>query len=51
MPANDKTPFEFCNLKKNNGQRHNLADQHPERVKEMPDLLEKVRASRYPELP
>lgn len=49
-PDDAKQPVGLFNLKEDIGQRHNLAAEQPERVKEMRGLLEQVRASRYPEL-
>ena len=42
-PADDKTPVELYNLKHDIGQRTNLASKHPEKVKAMQALLEKIR--------
>jgi len=49
-PANDNQPVELYNLKEDIGQRINLAARHPEKVKEMQDLLKMIRQSRYPGL-
>jgi len=49
-PDGDKQPVGLYNLKEDIGQRHNLAAGHPERVKEMQIMLEKVRATGYPAL-
>ncbi len=49
-PPDDGQPVKLYNLREDIGQRYNLAAKHPQRVKEMQTLLERIRASRYPEL-
>jgi arylsulfatase A len=43
QPADDGQPVELYNLKDDIGQRHNLAEQHPERVTQLRALLNKIR--------
>lgn len=50
MPADDDHPVELYNLAEDLGQRHNLAADHPERVKAMRTMLAEIRESRYPAL-
>lgn len=45
--ADDGQPVELYNLKKDIGQRHNIAAKHPEVVKELTDLLKKIREQGY----
>jgi len=42
-PAGDDQPAELYHLAKDIGQRHNLAADHPEKVKQMQNLLAKIR--------
>ena len=42
-PADDAAAAELYHLAEDIGQRHNLADKHPERVKTMRALLKKIR--------
>jgi arylsulfatase A len=43
VPADDEQPVELYNLKDDITQRHNLAAEHPETVREMQLLLRKIR--------
>ncbi len=45
--ADDGQAVELYNLRKDIGQRHNLAEKHPEKVKELGELLEKIRKQGY----
>ncbi|BDS07971.1 arylsulfatase [Oceaniferula spumae] len=45
--ADDKQPVELYNLKEDISQKHNIADKHPEKVKELTDLLKRIREQGY----
>ncbi len=42
-PADDNGPVELYNLKDDIGQKHNVAKEHPELVKELQELLRKIQ--------
>ena len=42
-PADNKLPVELYNLKDDIGQKHNLAEEHPDKVTELQALLAKIR--------
>ena len=42
-PPDDKQPVELYNLKEDVGQKHNLADKHPDKVEQLKALLAKIR--------
>ena len=42
-PADDGGPVELYNLESDPGQKKNLASQHPDKVKDMQELLKKIR--------
>jgi arylsulfatase A len=46
----DDIEVELYNLSKDIGQRENLAENHPERVRQMQALLKEIRASGHPEM-
>ena len=53
MPPNysqDSIGFVLYNLREDIGQRKNLAQNHPERVRQMQALLKEIRESGHPEL-
>ena len=43
----EEQPVELYNLKNDIGQRHNIAEKHPEKVKELTALLQKIREQGY----
>lgn len=43
----DKQAVELYNLKDDIGQKHNLAGKHPEKVKQLSDLLKRIREQGY----
>jgi len=46
-PLPDERPFELYNVKKDPGQRHNVAAEFPDRVAEMQQKLKDLRASKH----
>jgi len=46
-PADSASEYELYNLKEDIGQRHNLADKHPEKVKTLQALLTQIQEQGY----